>query len=35
MSMLEKLFFHVIYALNSLSWVLNRCMMFTIEKSQI
>jgi hypothetical protein len=30
-----KICFYVKYALNSLSWVLNRCMMFTIEKSHI
>jgi hypothetical protein len=30
-----KIFFHVINALNSLSWELNRCMMFTNEKSRI
>jgi hypothetical protein len=32
---LKKLCFHVLNALNSLSWVLNRCMMFTNEKSHI
>jgi hypothetical protein len=30
-----KICFHVISALNYLSWVLNRCMMFTNEKSHI
>jgi hypothetical protein len=31
----RKMCFYVISALNSLSWVLNRCMMFTNEKSHI
>jgi hypothetical protein len=35
MPMLEKMCFHVINVLNSLSCVLNRRMMFTNEKSHI
>jgi hypothetical protein len=30
-----KMCFHVLNVLNALSWVLNRCMMFTNEKSHI
>jgi hypothetical protein len=38
MSMLDVFalnWYHVMFALNSLSWVLNCCMMSTIEKSHV